>query len=52
MLQRIYGTCFATKEELEIYLKRREEAAKRDHRILGKKLDLFHFQQEAPGLAF
>lgn len=52
MLQRIYGTCFATKEELDIYLKRREEAAKRDHRILGKKLDLFHFQQEAPGLAF
>ncbi len=52
MLQRIYGTAWATKEELAVYLKRREEAAKRDHRMLGKKLDLFHFQQEAPGLVF
>lgn len=52
MLQRIYGTCFATKAELEDYLKKREEAAKRDHRIIGKKLDLFHFQQEAPGMVF
>lgn len=52
MLQRIYGTAFATKEELAAYLKRREEAAKRDHRVLGKKLDLFHFQQEAPGMVF
>ncbi len=52
MLQRIYGTAWATKEELQAYLKKREEAAKRDHRMLGKKLDLFHFQQEAPGLVF
>ena len=52
MLQRIYGVAFATKDELAAYLKRREEAAKRDHRILGKKLDLFHFQQEAPGMVF
>ena len=52
MLQRIYGCAFATKDELKVYLKRREEAAKRDHRVLGKKLDLFHFQQEAPGLVF
>ncbi len=52
MLQRIYGTAFATKEELAAYIQRREEAAKRDHRVLGKKLDLFHFQQEAPGLVF
>ena len=52
MLQRIYGTAWATKEELAEYLKKREEAAKRDHRVLGKKLDLFHFQQEAPGLVF
>ncbi len=52
MLQRIYGTAFATKEELAAYLKRREKAAKRDHRVLGKKLDLFHFQQEAPGMVF
>lgn len=52
MLQRIYGTCFATKEELADYLHKREEAAKRDHRLLGKRLDLFHFQPEAPGLVF
>uniref|UniRef100_UPI00402A5F99 threonine--tRNA ligase n=1 Tax=Succinivibrio sp. TaxID=2053619 RepID=UPI00402A5F99 len=52
MLQRIYGCAFASKDELKTYLKRREEAAKRDHRVLGKKLDLFHFQQEAPGLVF
>lgn len=52
MLQRIYGCAFATKDELAAYIKRREEAAKRDHRVLGKKLDLFHFQQEAPGLVF
>ena len=52
MLQRIYGCCFASKDDLKVYLKRREEAAKRDHRVLGKKLDLFHFQQEAPGLVF
>lgn len=52
MLQRIYGCAFATKDELKEYLRRREEAAKRDHRVLGKQLDLFHFQQEAPGLVF
>ena len=52
MLQRIYGTAWATKDELKAYLKKREEAAKRDHRVLGKKLDLFHFQQEAPGMVF
>ncbi len=52
MLQRIYGCAFASKDELAAYIKRREEAAKRDHRVLGKKLDLFHFQQEAPGLVF
>lgn len=52
MLQRIYGTAWSTKEDLASYLKKREEAAKRDHRVLGKKLDLFHFQQEAPGLVF
>lgn len=52
MLQRIYGTAWSTQADLEDYLKKREEAAKRDHRVLGKKLDLFHFQQEAPGLVF
>ncbi len=52
MLQRIYGTAWASKEELNEYIRKREEAAKRDHRVLGKKLDLFHFQQEAPGLVF
>lgn len=52
MLQRIYGTAWSTKEELNEYIRKREEAAKRDHRVLGKKLDLFHFQQEAPGLVF
>ncbi len=52
MLQRIYGTAWATKEELASYLKKREEAAKRDHRVIGRKLDLFHFQPEAPGMAF
>ena len=52
MLQRIYGTAWANKEDLAEYLRKREEAAKRDHRVLGKKLDLFHFQQEAPGLVF
>jgi threonyl-tRNA synthetase len=52
MLQRIYGCAFASKDELKTYIQRREEAAKRDHRVIGKKLDLFHFQQEAPGLVF
>ena len=52
MLQRIYGYCFATAGELSDFLRKREEAAKRDHRLLGKRLDLFHFQPEAPGLVF
>lgn len=52
MLQRIYGTAWADKKELKAYLHRLEEAAKRDHRKLGKQLDLFHFQEEAPGMVF
>src|SRR4051812_28166177 len=52
MLQRIYGTAWARKEEQEAYLRMLEEAEKRDHRKLGKLLDLFHFQDEAPGLIF
>jgi len=52
MLTRVYGTAFATEKELKRYLKQREEAEKRDHRRLGKQLDLFHFQDEAPGLVF
>ena len=52
MLQRIYGTAWATKEEQEQYLFMLEEAEKRDHRKLGKQLDLFHMQDEAPGLIF
>ncbi|CAN5729453.1 threonine--tRNA ligase [soil metagenome] len=52
MLQRIYGTAFAKKEDQEVYLHMLEEAEKRDHRKLGKALDLFHFQEEAPGLVF
>ena len=52
MLQRIYGTAFAKKEDLEQHLFMLEEAEKRDHRKLGKSLDLFHFQDEAPGLVF
>ena len=51
-LQRIYGTAWARKEDQAAYLQRLEEAEKRDHRRLGKELDLFHFQEEAPGLAF
>ncbi len=51
-LQRIYGTAWARKEDQVLYLQRLEEAEKRDHRRLGKELDLFHFQDEAPGLAF
>ncbi len=51
-LQRIYGTAWARKEEQAAYLHRLEEAEKRDHRRLGRELDLFHFQDEAPGLAF
>jgi threonyl-tRNA synthetase len=52
MLQRVYGTAWAKKEEQEAYLHMLEEAEKRDHRKLGKSLDLFHFQDEAPGLVF
>ncbi|KPK30664.1 MAG: threonyl-tRNA synthetase, partial [Betaproteobacteria bacterium SG8_40] len=52
MLQRIYGTAWANKEELEAYLFRIEEAEKRDHRKLGRQLDLFHSQDEAPGMVF
>ncbi|WP_462322450.1 threonine--tRNA ligase [Halochromatium sp.] len=52
MLQRIYGTAWRDKKELKAYLRRLEEAEKRDHRKLGKQLDLFHFQDEAPGMAF
>lgn len=51
-LQRIYGTAWATQEELDAYLKQIEEAEKRDHRKLGREMDLFHFQEEAPGSVF
>lgn len=51
-LQRIYGTAWATKKQLDAYLVRLEEAEKRDHRKLGKELDLFHFQDDAPGAVF
>lgn len=51
-LQRIYGTAWARKEEQAAYLQRLEEAERRDHRRLGKELDLFHFQEDGPGLAF
>lgn len=52
MLQRIYGTAWAKKDDMSAYLHMLEEAEKRDHRRLGKELDLFHFQEEAPGLIF
>ncbi len=52
MLQRIYGTAWTKKEDLEQYLHMLEEAEKRDHRKLGKQLDLFHLQDEAPGMVF
>ncbi|GIR04850.1 MAG: threonine--tRNA ligase [Candidatus Pelagibacterales bacterium] len=52
MLQRIYGTAWETQEDLENYLNLLKEAEKRDHRKLGKELDLFHFQEEAPGSVF
>jgi threonyl-tRNA synthetase len=52
MLQRIYGTAWRSNEELEKYLKMLEEAEKRDHRRLGKEMDLFHFQDNAPGTVF
>ena len=51
-LQRIYGTAWADKKQLKEYIQRIEEAEKRDHRKLGKQLDLFHMQDEAPGMAF
>jgi threonyl-tRNA synthetase len=52
MLQRIYGTAWADKKQLDAYLLRLEEAEKRDHRRIGKELDLFHLQEEAPGAVF
>ena len=52
MLQRIYGTAWADKKQLSEYLTRLEEAAKRDHRKIGKALDLYHMQEEAPGMVF
>ena len=52
MLQRIYGTSWATQKDLDAYLKRIEEAEKRDHRKLGKEMDLFHFREESPGSVF
>jgi threonyl-tRNA synthetase len=51
-LQRVYGTAWATEEELAAYLKQIEEAEKRDHRKLGREMDLFHFQEEGPGVVF
>ncbi len=52
MLQRIYGTAWADKKDLKAYLERLEEAERRDHRKIGKTLDLFHMQEEAPGMVF
>jgi threonyl-tRNA synthetase len=52
MLQRIYGTCWTSKKELEEHLHRLQEAEKRDHRKLGKEMDLFHFREESPGAVF
>ena len=52
MLQRIYGTCWSSKKELDEYLNRLEEAEKRDHRKLGKEMDLYHFREESPGAVF
>lgn len=52
MLQRIYGTAWAAEKDLQAYLNRLEEAEKRDHRKIGKSMDLFHFQEEAPGMVF
>jgi len=52
MLQRVYGTAWASKKDLNLHLQQLEEAEKRDHRKLGKQLNLFHFQEEAPGMAF
>ena len=52
MLQRIYGTGWATQKELELHLERIEEAERRDHRKIGKEMDLFHFREESPGSVF
>lgn len=52
MLQRIYGTAWPDKKQLDAHLRHLEEARKRDHRVLGRKMELFHFQQEAPGMVF
>ena len=52
MLQRVYGTSWSTQKDLDNYLKRIEEAEKRDHRKLGKIMDLFHFREESPGAVF
>ena len=52
MLQRVYGTCWRTDKELKAYLHRLEEAERRDHRRLGREMDLFHFQEEAAGMVF
>ncbi len=52
MLQRVYGTCWPTKKQLDEYLNRLKEAKKRDHRVLGKQLDLFSFNEAGPGFAF
>ena len=52
MLQRVYGTAWPSKKELNAYIRRLEEAEKRDHRKVGKQLGLFHFQEEAPGMVF
>ncbi len=52
MLQRVYGTAWANKDDLKDYLYRLEEAEKRDHRKIGKTQDLFHMQEEAPGMVF
>ena len=52
MLTRVYGTAWRTKKELNDYLERLEKAEQVDHRKLGKEMDLFHFQEEAPGMVF
>ena len=52
MLQRIYGTAWANEKDLKAYLTQLEEAEKRDHRKLGREMDLFHFQEEGPGVVF
>ena len=52
MLQRIYGTCWRSKKELDEYILKLEEAEKRDHRKLGRDMDLFHFRAESPGAVF